>query len=562
MIFEFRVFGLFLLFFLIIFYFVRDDKIKKNRNYSIILVMSYLLEFFYLICFIVNDFVFDKIYCCLFIFLSGFYIQYFLKLKNIDKEYGITLGIICAVICFFVKDSFRFLLLFLLFSSFIELNFLISSRKNIKIREFNILFCFILIEWVFCLLQLIFLKIEFVQSMNVLLVTYLYFGLENLDRKERDVLELENDYANRNLLDKGSFLRKLSHEVRIPVNSIDGFCQLIEEEKDISVIKDEVSDIRMASKELIDLINGMIDLSLIESGELKIINENYNVYDVLGDLVQLIPSRIKSDDIKFESFIDDKIPALLLGDSERIRQVILNIISNSIKYTEKGTISLNVSSVNSSSICRLIIKISDTGKGMDSKKIQSVLNGDEEDKGLGLKVSQYLLNLMNGNMEIDSSLDKGTCVTVTLDQPIVSFEDKSKKGKQKIEPISLEGKRVLLVDDNELNLKVASRLLLPYHIETITVTSGQECLDLLDKDKKFDLILMDDMMPNMSGKDTLEILRKLERVDGYFIPVVVLTANATLGEKDKYLSIGFDDYLAKPIEREELDRVIKKYLKK
>ena len=170
---------------------------------------------------------------------------------------------------------------------------------------------------------------------------------------------------------------------------------------------------------------------------------------------------------------------------------------------------------------------------------------------------------MNGKIDINSVYGEGTEVSIVIDQKMVSNDTLAKKTRKKnIKPFDSKGKRILIVDDNKLNIKVAYKLLEPYNVKVEEVFSGQECLDLLDKDTNFDLILMDDLMPKMSGTETLDILKKLERIDGFYIPVVVLTANALAGEKNKYLNIGFDDYLAKPIDRYELDRVLRKFIKK
>ena len=169
---------------------------------------------------------------------------------------------------------------------------------------------------------------------------------------------------------------------------------------------------------------------------------------------------------------------------------------------------------------------------------------------------------MDGSIDIESTYGKGTTATITIDQKTVEKEKVVTTAKKKeIKPFDAKGKKVLIVDDNKLNIKVATRLLEAYKITVVEALSGQECLDIIDKDSDFALILMDDLMPNMSGTETLEILKKVGRVDGFDIPVVVLTANAVSGVKTKYLDKGFDDYLAKPIDRVELDRVLNKFIK-
>ena len=585
MIFQFRIWGLVLLFILITLNTFSRSDLKRKSNYGIILFASYLLEFFYIICYIVRkvdidriNILFTRIYYVLFVIVLFLYLYYFIQLilkkkyKLKDSVYEsiilnfkkIVIGIcfVISLIMVFIRSSYmwNFILIVSGVITFLHFILILKERKCLDRREYYSLLGFVFIELILICFQIEFAKVEVLGTMIILLSVYLYFVLENPSiQKEKDLV-LMKEYGEKNTIIKQEFLRKLSHEIRIPINTIDGFSQMIEEGKDLNEIKEDAKDIRMASLELIDLVNSMIDLSILESGELKIINENYNVYDNFDDFVKMVTSRLKSKKVIFKSNIDKDIPVVLKGDADRINQIVLNVISNSIKYTDKGNIELSVSCIKSKNICRLILKITDTGKGMDQEEVNHLLNIEEDEKGIGLKISKYLLDLMNGKMDIDSAVGKGTCITISIDQEIISLKEEKKSNKNKeIQIVSFKDKRVLLVDDNKLNLKVASKLLSYYDIDVVTVTGGQECLDLLDTDHQFDLILMDDLMPNMSGVETLDVLRKIERVNGYYIPVVVLTANAVSGMKDKYLSVGFDDYLSKPIDREELDRILKEF---
>ena len=581
MIFEFRIWGLFLLFILLTFYSLSKNNHLKKSNYFYILFGSYFLEFIYIIAFITNgNSIMTRIYSFVMIVVLSLYMYYFIclslrgkyKLKDsmlekklvYMKEIIFVFDVLFLIVSFVINESYIFMFINVIgfVSAMIQLILLLAGRKYLEKRQYYVLLGFVFIELVLFVFQVEFPKIEIFQSLVILLTTYLYVSLENPSYYEASDLLLEREYSDKNILQKQEFLKKLSHEIRIPINTIDGFSQVIGDAHDIQDIKDDVKDIRMASDELIELINGMIDLSILESQELKLYCENYNIYDVFDDFSKMIPSRLKSKNVRFDYHIEKDIPEVLYGDVTRIKQIILNIISNSIKYTDKGSIGLDIDTVKSNYACRLIIKISDTGKGISQEEIQRLLSHDGDEKGIGLRVAYYLLQLMNGKMDIDSSLGEGTVVTVTVDQEIVALkEEKKEKKKEEIQFLSFKEKRIMLVDDNKLNLKVASKLLKPYDVEVITVSSGQECLDYLDQDNHIDLILMDDMMPNMSGIETLDILRKIERVTGFYIPVVALTANATSGMKEKYLDNGFDDYLSKPIDRVELDRVIKKYLK-
>jgi CheY-like chemotaxis protein len=215
------------------------------------------------------------------------------------------------------------------------------------------------------------------------------------------------------------------------------------------------------------------------------------------------------------------------------------------------------------------MSVSDTGCGIKKSELGSIFNryervvGNQGSNGLGLAIVDSLVGLMNGKVDVDSVYGKGSVFTVTIDQKVIQSDSVTSSSNQngRVNIFDAKGMRVLVVDDNKLNLKVACKLLSVYNVDVVEAMSGQEFLDIIDADRDFDLILMDDMMPKMSGTETLNIFKKIERVDGFDIPVVVLTANAISGMRDKYLKSGFDDYLAKPIDKYELNRVLKKYLK-
>ena len=254
-----------------------------------------------------------------------------------------------------------------------------------------------------------------------------------------------------------------------------------------------------------DKLTLYIDLSIIESGNLEIINDNYNIYDMFDNISNIINSKLHDKNVKFVCKIDKNIPEVLLGDSERISQVVLNLLENSIKFTTKGTIKLEVNSVKNNSIVRLIIKISDTGIGIKSSELDYLFD-KKKDNSIGLILSKYLVELMNGKIEVDSEYEKGTTFTISIDQKIIAEHEQKKNNEVKV--FKATGKRILIVDDNKLNLKVISKLLIPYGVEIVEANSGSECLDILDKDTDFDLIFMDDMMPNMSGPETLIKLKE------------------------------------------------------
>lgn len=587
--FGFLLFSLLMVFLLVLIYYAKDNQfIQKRVVYRSILLVTYVIQLVSCAIFItsgdeVYSMVFGKIYFVMLFLWFGLFLLYDVSLFLRDKFQGklkqIIIGFFAIFFvlvgtCFMVVPvslvdrmvdysnhiSYYFILVILV----LELFLLLLGIKKIDRRNYFHLVMIFLIQTITFFLQGRSPELPFLHIGMILVVFYSYFTLENVDREELEMVTLERDYALKNVFDKNSFLRTLSHEIRTPINTIDGFSQVIMDSDDLTEIKEDTKDIRLASRDLVDIINGMIDLSLIESGNLEIINENYNVYDMLDGIIQIVNAKIRDKNLEFVNILEENIPEVLEGDSERISQVVLNLLTNAIKYTEKGEISLRVESVKSSSRCRLKFVVEDTGKGMTQEEVNHLFEQESrgENSGLGVIVSKYLIELMGGKLEVESVLGKGTKFTVSLDQKIIRLkQEKGSRRSKEFHPFKDPSKRVLIVDDNKLNLKVASKLLAPYEVEVVEANSGQECLDILDKDIHFDLILMDDLMPCLSGTETLDILKKIQRVDGYYIPVVVLTANAVSGMKEKYLNVGFEDYLAKPIDKYELDRILKKYLK-
>lgn len=598
MIFNFDMLTLVILFILICIYYAKDIKISVETNMFLgMMVVAYIMQLIYMANFVAIStngliWLFTKLYFCitsLFFALSMGYVMY-ICIKSRYKNKDSVIDSKCSKVKkgLLVVNLLSFIGLFLLpinidgslisgpgvtITYFLWLVYtvisaliLIVNSKNLSKNKFWTLLLLIIVSFVLLIMDFTFANLSVINFTPVILILILYLTLENIWIKEREKLLLERNYSNKINLDKVNFLTNMSHEIRTPLNTIDGFSQIIIDSNDIKSIKEDAKDIRLASRELIDIINSLIDISSIENGKLEIMQENYSVDEMFNSVIGIASSSLKDKHVKFEYKIDKNIPEALYGDQLKIEQVLLNVINNSIKYTKKGTISLTVDAVKALSMCRLKIKIQDTGCGIKSVDLENIFNGlDERDNrdgcGLGLLVGKMLLDLMDGKIDIESTYGKGTTVNIIIDQKIVTDVDKIKKVRKKeIKPFDSKGKRVLVVDDNKLNVKVACKLLEAYNISVKEVFSGQECLDVLDKDNMFDLILMDDLMPELSGTETLKILKKIERVEGFEVPVVVLTANALSGVKNKYLDMGFDDYLAKPIDRYELDRVLKKFL--
>ncbi|MBR3161874.1 MAG: response regulator [Bacilli bacterium] len=599
MIFNFDILGIAILFVLLCIYYSKDIKLTKEiKIFLSMMVTTYLIELLYLGNFVtlkINGTVwlFSKMYLsCLSMFYSlmlCYYITLIIKDKYASKVSvieskskslrNIFIGInIFSIVLIFILDVYPIastingssvMMTYLLWFLYTMDAFIITLvyKKYLRDKHERFLLITAIINVMLIVLSIVFPNINIINMAPIVTLLYMYLTLENIWQKSEEKMEIERDYSVQNNIDKVAFLTNLSHEIRVPLNTIDGFSQVIMESKDLKSVKEDIKDIRLATDDLIEIINGLIDMSAIENGKLELINENYNVKEMFDNIIHIVNSRLKGKKVSFKTNIDKKMPDILLGDQSRIEQVIISILNNSIKYTERGKIEFTVKAIVSANLCRFKITVKDTGMGIRKEDLSDIFEkSDATNKkniGLSLVVTKELVDLMEGTIDIDSTYGKGTMVTVTIDQKMVEKDKNVKKAKNKdVKPFDAKGKKILIVDDNKLNIKVATKLLEPYNINVTEALSGQECLDILDKYNNFDLILMDDLMPNMSGTETLDVLKKIERVDGFEIPVVVLTANAVTGIRKKYLDKGFDDYLSKPIDRVELDRVLNKFLNK
>lgn len=449
--------------------------------------------------------------------------------------------------------------------------YILRKRKDIEKKKILPIISFSLFCIPVVLIQLSHPEMLLVTSLTAFVVVFMYHTIENPDLKLINELNLAKDQAEKANNAKSEFLSSMSHEIRTPLNAIVGFSQALAEEEISNEAKEEVNDIIMASENLLEIVNGILDISKIEANKLEIVNTEYEPVKILEELVALSKARLGEKPIEFRTSFDPLLPKTLFGDYMRIKQITLNLLTNAIKYTKTGYIEFRVSCIQKENVCRLIISVEDSGIGIQKEKIDKLFTKFErfdieknitiEGTGLGLAITKKLVELMNGKIVVQSIYGQGSKFTVALDQQIVLTPTVStSEVLPKEDPIDLSllvNKKVLIVDDNKINLKVASRLLKDYNIKTEEVDSGFECINRILQKEEYDLILLDDMMPKMSGVETL---KKLKEISDFHTPTIALTANAISGMKEKYLKEGFDDYLSKPIDRKELNRVIRKFL--
>ena len=394
-------------------------------------------------------------------------------------------------------------------------------------------------------------------------------------------LAREKQRADRANEAKGSFLANMSHEIRTPINAVMGMNEMILRESGDETILEYARNIQDASKSLLVLINDILDFSKIESGMMEVVEEAYSLRMLLKALKTECSIRAGEKGLDLAFHVPKDTPAVLMGDQVRVRQVLLNILTNAVKYTMKGGVKLTDSYKKTAERrVKLTFEISDTGIGIKEESIDRLFSKfdrvDEgqvhaiEGSGLGLCIVDRLVQLMHGTVEVSSVYGEGSTFTVTLEQEVIgeetvgSLQEEAKGAGRRRETIPVfvaPEAKVLAVDDNKVNLTVIRGLLRKTEVQVTCADSGKACLERAAAEH-YDVILLDHMMPGMDGIETLEALRDMPGNCCKDSVVIALTANAMAGVREMYLEKGFDDYLAKPIEGTMLERMLLRYLPK
>ena len=397
--------------------------------------------------------------------------------------------------------------------------------------------------------------------------------------RSRKMAEDAKDAAVRANQAKSDFLARMSHEIRTPMNAILGMNEMILRETDDSDILEHANDVSTAAHNLLNIINDILDFSKIESGKMHLVESDYSMKSLLREEYTMFTFKAKEKNLKLVFDIDENIPDALTGDDVRIKQIITNLLSNAVKYTEMGTVTLKASLEGKGRASAMIkFTVKDTGKGIKEEdicklyeafeRIDEKANRNIEGTGLGINIVTQLLTMMGSKLLVESVYGLGTQFTFSLRQvmknpePIGNFMEvvATDNENSNTRPLIKAPKaHILVVDDNVMNIKVAMGLLKETGVQIASATGGPMALDFTNK-KKFDLIFMDHLMPDMDGIETMDRVRNQEDGMNKDTPIVVLTANAIKGVLEEYLKEGFQDVAFKPTTQEELNDKLWKFI--
>ncbi|MBQ8527974.1 MAG: response regulator [Lachnospiraceae bacterium] len=458
------------------------------------------------------------------------------------------------------------------------------NRKNIRLRQQFPIYLYAAVEGFMVIMQNTNRFLLLSTFATVIVMYIMYFTLENPDLQMIEALntaKVDAENANRA---KTMFLANMSHEIRTPINTILGMDEMILRESESEEVAEYAGNIKRAGKALLSIVNDVLDFSKIESGKMELVETEYRILDSCSDMVNLMQMRASEKGLHFVVDMDSEMPRVLIGDEVRIRQIVMNLLTNAVKYTDEGEVVLDVrhTKISESAVC-LCVEVRDTGRGILEEDIpklyQSFQRIDEnrnrniEGTGLGLTIVQNLLELMNSELRVQSTYGKGSIFSFEIIQKVVDWEpvgdikntiSMQDAGEERY--IWAPKATILVTDDNVMNLAVVRGLLKRTGVQLYVASCGQETIALV-KEHKFDIVFLDHMMPEMDGIETYREIRRMWNSGERLMttketPFLILTANAVAGAKEMYLQEGFFDYISKPVDAKRLETVLRMYLPK
>lgn len=573
----------------------------ENKIYSVLLVSAIIGFSINTLCFILDMYFAE--YILLRTVLIKFYYGYLLffilsmtlyLLSSSDKEYYVkpvtfiyTLAIICSFILplnfqdqgiesFLSGPNIMFVYIIVVASIINIIFYILINFEKIVLRKYIPLIMYASSSIIALILQYFFPRLLLEPFLISYVLVLMYHTIENPDVKMIDELEIAKNQAIKASRAKSDFLSSMSHEIRTPLNAIVGLSEDLLKYKDevpLEVLED-AKDIQSASQTLLEIVGNILDINKIESNKMELTNAPYHPKKAISSVAKIVASRIADKPILFNLDIASNLPYELIGDKVFIKQIINNLLSNAIKYTEHGQIDLIIRCANEGEMCELSIIIKDTGCGIKKEDLPKMFkkferlgldkNSTIEGTGLGLSITKQLVDMMGGQITVQSELGRGSFFTVRVPQKISKMLGSNSDSRSlnqlsgHSDKVDYGHRKILLVDDNKLNIKVAKKALADFDFEIDEAFDGLECLKKIEAGNEYDLILMDIMMPNMNGEVAFE---RLKKKPNFKIPVIALTADSIAGARNKYIEEGFIDYIAKPFNKyqikQKLDMVFK-----
>ena len=574
----FSIFSFIYILLMMFVYFSRKRiKTIENKIYSYLIIINLVGLALEIVCTLIRTYLpaMDEIsvillrlinvYFVVWPLVFSIYIYYVVKKVKIDKRIVVSLILILSVITFLLPISVAFsekgatLYTYGAGVTFVYLSgvgiltyciyMLIKYRKTIEKRNLIPLMMFIFLYIFIGLLEKKLPELLLVSSVETFITILMYFTIENPDMQLLDEMHKAKEISDNANEEKTMFLYNMTQEIRETTKNINSEADIILDSDSLEQDKDSARNIKGETSKFMNMTNDILDVSTIDSTSIKVYNNKYNIKNILKEVIGIYTPKVKKKELEFRTNIEHNIPELLYGDSIGLKKVLSLILDNSVKYTEKGYVELDVNTIIKNDICRLIITIEDSGVGIKSSSLEQIKLND-----LNVSQAYKTITLMNGTMLISSNYGVGTKVKIILDQKIQLEESADLKKYQEI----YDNKKILVIDDNEATYKIVEKLLKGSNIIVDYSLTGKDTLTKLKSKKKYDLILLDEELSQITG---YELLKKMREIRNFKVPVILLSKDNNYEYNEEYKQVGFTDVLIKPLKKDNLHLEIEKYIK-